>query len=591
MGACAPRMGALSSANSAELSGADALLRKIAWNLIEHSPGTATGLGIDTGEHAYLRSRLGDASPEGIARLAETIHTDLSAVRAFDKAGLSTDTLTSMEVVESAYETALEGFALPYGDVSVCGWRNAPYVVIQNVGAYIDVPRFLGSDHPVRTAGDAEAYLARLEAYPAILDGERERMEAATAQGVIPPGFLLDAAIGQMESTLADARNGGGLVTSLTDRTQDIPGAWESRAKAIVQDQVSPALERQLGQLRQQRGKATQDAGLWARPHGDEWYRWALKAATTTTLEPDEIHAIGLEQVAEIHGRMDAIFKGIGYASGSVGERMIALAEDPRFKFPAGDEGRAQIMQFMHERIDWIREQMPRAFGKLVDANLEIRRLPLSEEPGAPSAYGGAGSIDGSIPGKIWLNLLSTDYHRTYTLTTLAYHEGIPGHVWQGEYANQLPLIRSILQFNAYSEGWALYAEQLADELGAYEEHPEWRLGYLQDQAYRACRLVVDTGLHAKRWTREQAIEWFHRTNGNPLTEVTREVDRYCSWPGQACGYKIGHNEMLRQRELVRAAQGNSFDLRGFNDLVVTGGNVPLDVLGANVERYIAGTS
>ncbi len=231
---------------------------------------------------------------------------------------------------------------------------------------------------------------------------------------------------------------------------------------------------------------------------------------------------------------------------------------------------------------------MPRAFGKLVKADLEIRRLPLSEEPGAPFAYGGAGSIDGSIPGKIWLNLLDTDYHRTYTLATLAFHEGIPGHVWQGEYANQLPLIRSILQFNAYSEGWALYAEQLADELGAYEEHPEWRLGYLQDQAFRACRLVVDTGLHAKRWTREQAIDWFHSTNGQSLDEVTREVDRYCSWPGQACGYKIGQNEILLQRSNAQAALGNAFDLREFNDQLVTVGNVPLDVLAANVERYVA---
>ena len=570
-------------------SDAGSLLDEIAWNLIEQSPGTATSLGIDTGDRAYLRSLLGDTSPAGIARMAATAKSDLASVRALDKAGLDPATLISLDVIESAYATALEGFALPYGDVAVGGWRNTPYVVIQNAGAYLDVPRFLDADHPVKNKGDAEAYLARLGRFPAILDGELERMRAATSFGAIAPSFLLDKAISQMESTLSDARKGGGLVTSLTSRTKDIPGDWESRASAIVTQSVAPALERQLGELRAQRARATTDAGMWARPQGDAWYRWALKAGTTTTLSPDEIHEMGKAQLAEIHGRMDPILKNLGYSAGSVGDRMIALNKDARFKFPEGDPGRAQIIDFMQQRIAWIRTQLPRAFRTLVEGKLEIRRLPASEEPGAPMAYGGAGSIDGSVPGKIWLNLLSTDYHRTYSLPTLAYHEGIPGHVWQGEYANKLPLIRSILQFNAYSEGWALYAEQLADELGAYDDHPEWRLGYLQDQAFRACRLVVDTGLHAKRWTREQAVQWFHTTNGNSLQEIGAEVDRYCSWPGQACGYKIGHSEILRQRARAQQALGGAYDLRDFDDTVVQGGNVPLDVLAKNVDRYIGG--
>ncbi len=589
MAGCAPRAAQLASAQNEATAAANALLEKVAWNLIELSPSTATGLGIDTGEHADLRRRFGDVSPKGIARLKTTLERDLARVRRLDTAALDPVTLTSIEVVESAYSTALEGLALPYGDISVGGWRNSPYVVIQNVGSYIDVPRFLESDHPVNDGDDAEAYLSRLAAYPGILDGELERLKSATAMGMIPPDFLLDKAIAQMENSVADARAGGALVASLTSQTGDIPGDWEARANRIVSNSVAPALERQLAQLRDQRAQATSDAGMWAQPNGDEWYRWALKASTTTDLSPDEIHEMGRQQLSEIHGRMDAILKGIGYASGSVGQRMLQLAEDPRYKFAEGDPGRAEIIAFIEERIDWIRAQMPRAFGTLVDANLEVRRLPLSEEPGAPMAYGGAGSIDGSIPGKMWINLLTTDLHRTYTLPTLVHHETIPGHVWQGDYANQLPLIRSILSFSAYSEGWALYAEQLADELGAYKEHPEWRLGYLQDQAFRACRLVVDTGLHAKRWTRQQAIEWFHTTNGNSLDEVTPEVDRYCSWPGQACGYKIGHSEMIRQRSRAQAALGDAFDLRAFDDTVVMGGNVPLDVLAKNVDRYIAG--
>jgi uncharacterized protein (DUF885 family) len=223
----------------------------------------------------------------------------------------------------------------------------------------------------------------------------------------------------------------------------------------------------------------------------------------------------------------------------------------------------------------------------MVRGNLEVKRLPPEEEPGAPGAYGGAGSIDGTIPGKFWINLRTTDLHSKYSLPDLAAHEAIPGHVWQGEYANQLPLIRTLLSFNAYSEGWALYAEQLADELGAYEGDQVGRLGYLQSLAFRACRLVVDTGLHAKRWTREQGVQFFVDVNGSNPEEVASEVDRYCSWPGQACGYKIGHTEINRQRQSATSALGAKFDVKAFNDTVVLGGNVPLDVLTKNVEEYV----
>jgi len=219
--------------------------------------------------------------------------------------------------------------------------------------------------------------------------------------------------------------------------------------------------------------------------------------------------------------------------------------------------------------------------------NLEVRRLPPEEEPGAPAAYGGPGSIDGTIPGKFWINLRATDLHSRYSLPDLAYHEAIPGHVWQGEYAQTLPLIQSVLAFNAYSEGWALYAEQLADELGIYDDFPAARLGYLQSIAFRACRLVVDTGLHTKRWSREQGVRFFVDVNGSNPLEVASEVDRYCSWPGQACGYEVGHHEINRLRAMAQTALGPRYDLRSFNDTVVLGGNVPLDVLALNVEAYL----
>jgi uncharacterized protein (DUF885 family) len=285
---------------------------------------------------------------------------------------------------------------------------------------------------------------------------------------------------------------------------------------------------------------------------------------------------------------MDPILRSLGYTKGSIGERMKALAKDPRYKFSEGDKGRAEIMAFIQERLAITRAQLPRAFRTLVRGNLEVKRLPPEEEPGAPGAYGGAGSIDGSIPGKFWINLRTTDLHSKYSLPDLSAHEAIPGHVWQGEYSNQLPLIRTLLAFNAYSEGWALYAEQLVDELGVYDDFPAGRLGYLQSIAFRACRLVVDSGIHAKRWTREQGVAYFVDVNGSNPEEVASEVDRYCSWPGQACGYKVGHSEINRQRDKAKAALGPRYDLRDFDDTVVKGGNVPLDVLAKNVDEYIA---
>ncbi len=269
---------------------------------------------------------------------------------------------------------------------------------------------------------------------------------------------------------------------------------------------------------------------------------------------------------------------------------MKALAKDPKFQFPEGDKGRAEIMAFIQNRLDWIRSQMPRAFNTVVTPNMEVRRLPPEEEPGAPGAYGGAGSIDGKIPGRFWINLRTTDLHSKYSLADLTFHESIPGHIWQGEYTHDMPLIRQLLAFNAYSEGWGLYAEQLADELGAYESDPVGRLGYLQSIAFRACRLVVDTGLHAKRWTREQGVQFFVDMNGSNPLEVESEVDRYCSWPGQACGYKVGHSEINSQRERAKTTLGAKFDLKAFNDTVVLGGNVPLDVLAKNVDEYLRST-
>lgn len=531
-------------------------LDRMAENLLRLAPESATSLGIDTGDRAALRSQLADRSAKGVERLAAQIRSDMERVRAIDTSGLTHAMRTSVEVVRSAYTTALGGFALPYGDITVGGWRNTPYVVIQNVGAYLDIPRFLDSDHPIGNAADAEAYLARLQSYPKQLDGEIERVQAARQKGLVPPDFLIDKALEQLRLSANNAREGGSLVDSIVRRTKDIPGPWAERAKQIASQEVAPALDRQIAELEAGRAVATDDAGMWARPEGEEFYRWALKASTTTDMTPDEVHAMGQSELERLHAEMDTILKGLGYTKGSIGDRMKALAQDPRHRFSEGDKGRAEILAFIDDRLAWIRSQLPRAFNTLVDPNMEVKRLPPEEEPGAPTAYGGAGSIDGTIPGRFWINLRMTDLHSRFSLADLTFHEAIPGHIWQGEYTHQMPRIRQLLAFNAFSEGWALYAQQLADELGAYADDPVGRVGYLQAIAFRACRLVVDTGIHAKRWTREQGVRFFVDVNGSNVDEVASEVDRYCSWPGQACGYKVGHTEINRQRDRAKAALG-----------------------------------
>ncbi|MBD58907.1 MAG: DUF885 domain-containing protein [Citromicrobium sp.] len=564
----------------------DEWLDDVAYRLLEHEPERATALGVDTGEYAGLRGKLEDQSIAGQRDYAASLRWVVNQMDGLDESGLTPDQQTSFQVVRSAFRTAVEGFELPYGDVAVGSWRNAPYVVIQNVGTYLDMPRFLDSSQPLADKADVGYYLDRLGSVDTALDGELERLQSARSLGVIPPDFLLDKAIAAMEASIASAPRD--YVKPLETAPEGARDAAMAAARPIVEARIVPALQRQLAELKTERARAGSAAGMWAQPGGPEWYRWALKASTTTTLSPDEIHEQGLEELEALHARMDPILRDIGYDSGTVGERMQKLSTDPRYQFAEGDPGRKQIMDFIRDRIDWITAQMPRAFNTLVDPEVEVRRLPLAEEPGAPGAYGGAGSKDGTIPARMWINLRTTDLHRKYDLADLTYHESIPGHAWEGEFSNRLPLIRSILAFNAFSEGWALYGEQLADELGAYDDFQVGRLGYLQSLAFRACRLVVDTGLHHKRWSREQARQFFVERNGSKAEEVASEVDRYCSWPGQACGYKIGHSQIVAQRERAKRQMGDAYDFKGFNTAVILGGNSPLDVLDKTVSRYIA---
>jgi uncharacterized protein (DUF885 family) len=571
---------------------AEKLLAEISEELMVDYPESAAMLGIDSGARAALKSKLTDRSAAGQKTIAERTARRLDRLKGIDAAALGDAARIDVDAVRTVHEFTIDGFAFPYGDVALLdsnwSYRNAPYVVAQNTGAFLEIPSLLDEQHTIANTADADAYLARLEAYAAQIDGETGRLREAAAQDVIAPNFLLDKTLAQLRLARGGNIAEWSVVTSLAKRTASMPGNYGAQATKIATDKLAPAMDRQLAELLVHRRRATSDAGVWKLPRGDEYYAWTLRAGTTTRMTPDEIHRLGQEELRALQSRMDGILRQQGMTRGSVGERMTALGKDARFGFEQSDAGRAKLMAFLNARVADMRTRLPRAFDTLVPGNFEIKRMAPEVEAGAPAAYGGPGTIDGKVPGKFWINLSQMAQFSTWSAPTLCYHESIPGHVWQGEYTFKLPLCRSLLAFNAYSEGWALYAEQLADELGVYDDDPFGRLGYLQSIAFRACRLVVDTGLHARRWTRQQAIDWFTSTNGSSVDEVSGEVDRYCAWPGQACGYKVGHSEINRLRNTARKALGKRFDFRKFNDAVVTGGGVPMLTLGRSIDRFIA---
>ena len=356
--------------------------------------------------------------------------------------------------------------------------------------------------------------------------------------------------------------------------------------------EVYPALDRQIAAFSAVTAHAPHAAGVGGLPQGQAFYAYALRLGTTTTQTPAEVHAIGLEQNRAIQARMDALLRRQGLTQGTVGQRVQALNKDPRFLYPDTDAGRADLIAYLNACIARVRPMMPQLSHLGLKADVVVKRVPVDIQDGAALGYMNFASLDGSRPAIYYVNLKSTALWPKYQLPTLTAHEGIPGHTWQGAYLAEhhaeIPLITSMMGFNAFVEGWALYAEQLVDEHGLYENDPFGEIGYLQAQQFRACRLVADTGLHAMGWTRERSVAFLSGETGKGADAMTSETDRYCVAPGQACGYKTGHNEILRLRERARQALGAQFNLAAFDDAVVRTGGVPLTVLSTAMDAYIA---
>jgi uncharacterized protein (DUF885 family) len=560
----------------------NAAFDKIFMETMKDNPGFATSLGLDKGDLAYLRSTF-DPKPYDQARREDVAHTQaaLALLRPIDPATLSQPAALNREIVLYGLEQNL----VAYPKFGISSVQN-PYDISQQDGIYFGIPDFLNSTHPVENAADAEAYLSRLSEFAKLLDYETQDQRAQAARGYLAPAWSLDLALGQIGKLRNQPAASNGLVTSLADRAKakNIAGDWAARATKIVESEVYPALDRQVAMLNQLKPTTRPGDGATRLPDGEALYAAALAEATTTSMTPGEVHKLGLEQVAEYTAKLDALLKTAGFTKGTVGERLAALNADPAQLYADTDAGRAELLASLNANVKEMMGLLPKAFATIPDQPLEIRRVPVEIQDGAPNGYYNTASLDGSRPAIYWINLKSTHDWPKYSLPSLTYHEGVPGHHLQlslTQKSADIPMLRKISFYNSYIEGWALYAEQLSDEIGGYDGIE--RAGYLQSFLFRATRLVVDTGLNAKGWSREKAVDYMVATTGFPRPRVQREIERYCCSIGQACSYKIGHLAWLRAREKAKAMLGDKFDLKQFHD-VLKDGAMPLTILERRVE-------
>ena len=552
---------------------------------LDRNPEGATSLGLDVGPRAAQRGQLADRSVAAFQAEVPRNRERLAQLQAINADALSADGRLSYDIALFQRELAVGYARFPWHTPD--GWRQTPYGVSQLGGAYATVPDFLDSTHPIETLDDVEAFLNRLDAFPAALDQDTERMLANAEMGVIAPDFVLDKTRLQLTALRDQPGEQQAMIQSLVRRSAEkgLPNFGPGAAR-IFDGRVRDALARQIAAVETLRARSSHQAGVLRVPDGEAYYAHNLRNFTTTDYSPADIHRIGLEQVADLQNQIDVLLKGEGYTQGTVAERLAGLRSEPRFRFANTDAGREELLAFVNAEMATIRARMPEVFPRIPRNDFLVRRVPPAIEAGAPGGYAQGGSLDGTRPGIYYINLRDTAEWPRWTLKTLTYHEAAPGHLFQGALAREageLPIYRRVGGFSAYGEGWGLYSERLADELGVYEGDPFGRIGYLESFLFRACRLVVDTGLHAQDWSRERAIQYFTENVGDPNEA---EVERYCVAPGQACSYKIGETFITALRAGLQHRPG--FDLKRFHAAVIDGGNIPLTILERRVRAAMA---
>jgi uncharacterized protein (DUF885 family) len=578
----------------------DAAVDEYTRTFINQQSALATSLGLSEEEYGNYNQRLPDYSPKGTQTLREDMRAAAEKLAALADPSLSEETQRHLQVNEvlARYFAGLEGFSAGYVDT----WGgHLPYVLNQIVGPLIDLPNVLQDQHDVLDSQDAENYLDRLTAFSLVADQVRIKVQADADAGVILPKPLFPNTLGYLSSFAEPDPADHPLVTSFNDKLADVKSlepwqreAYVDKAVQAVRDQIYPAMAAVADTLTRLENQAPENVGIWAQPGGEEYYEHAITYLADSSLTADEIHQLGLDEVARIGKRMDEILRANGYTEGSVGERMQQLNEEPRFLYADSDEGRAELLEFLRGEIETINERAPDFFSTLPPQDVEVRRIPVTMEAGASGGYYFAPSLDGSRPGVFFINLKDMKAVPEFGMKTLTYHEAVPGHHFQlalNQLQTEIGIMRQNAPFNGFVEGWALYSELLAFEMGMYEDDPFGDLGRLQAEIYRAARLVVDTGLHHKKWTREETIEYFADTTGTAMSDVVPAIDRYIAMPGQALGYKLGMVKLVELREKARQALGEHFDIKDFHDRILLPGARPMRMVEQEINNWIAESS
>ena len=576
---------------------------------LQTAPETATDLGVSEGvAGAGYLSRLGGYGFEAHHEARLLNESFLQELRGFDRDELGADDRVTYDILKNAYDSAARRNQFDFGGATAFGaslpnsgdaWAISPYFLTQLTGPHIYLPRMLQTQHPLDSADHVSAYLARLDEFGRAFDEIIETIGSDAAYGIVPPRFVIEGAIGVVDGFTALPPGENPLVKTLNERMASIPGLndeekveFSARAAAAVENVVYPAYARLGAQLESMLQQSDDDAGVWRLgPEGAAFYQMALTSYGGGGRTGDEIHDLGLSEVARITEEMDMVLKSIGYADGTVAGRMVKMSEEADNLYPNTDEGRDALLQSLRGDVAGVMQKAPLWFGTVPSQQVEVRRIPVSEQNSSPGGYYTGPSLDGARPGIYWINLKNTADNPKHSLKSLTYHEAVPGHHFQASFQRaipNMPLMRNMLGYSEYAEGWALYAEALAKEMGMYENDPRGDLGRLQAELFRAARLVVDTGLHAKQWTREEAIDYIVKATGQTRASMTREVERYAAIPGQACAYKLGMIKIQELRATAEDELGPDFDIREFHDVVLSVGEAPLPVLDGVVTKWIS---
>ena len=570
--------------------GVNNYINKVTFQLAIDSPELLTYLGaIDNTPLDFHSGKLADYTREEEERSIAKLRDARAGLDAYGPEGLTGQELLTWKIAAWFFDDLLRQAELRYS-----GYR-----VNQISGVTVNMPQFLTDTHVIKNEKSVRRYLSRLREFGRVLRETHARVIDDRANGVIPPDFVIEKALVGMNKFIEGGADNSPLVTTLRpkldeleDVDDDAAAAFINEATQLVSSEVIPGYEAIIGLFESMLPEATHDAGIWRLPNGEAIYAANLRSNTTTQYSPEEIHATGLEEVDRSEGEMLDILDSQGVMGDSFAERIRVLMDDPAHQFPNTDEGRAEMIAYLEAFDQKVMAIAADYFVTIPPQPLEIVRVPEYSQDSSPGGYYNGPALDGSRPGRFYINQKNTADNPRWTLPTLMIHEGSPGHHFQistSQLIEGVPLLRRLSPFNAFSEGWALYSERIAKtDMGLYDDDPLGDLGRLQAEMFRAVRLVVDTGMHAKRWSREQAIEYMTAKTGMTNEEVTREIERYVVWPGQATAYKTGQLALLEMREDTEDALGERFSLRDFHEAVLMNGAMPLDILKETMADWAA---